>query len=176
MKILIETTLQDLFLLAVEDDKTVAKIHIKDLVKKADELPLAFENLLTDANIDINDVEGFYITTGPGSFMGCRTALIFVKAICQMTKTKLYHASTFSLISKNEDGTYFIDAKGNTFYKAEIKKGNIQLSLVSEGTQTEINYDDIIENPNKYLKLFSEATDLLSLEPIYLKEPRVGGE
>lgn len=176
MKILIETTLQDLFLLAIDKGKTVAKIHVNDLVKKADELPNAFDLLLKEANAKISDVESFYITTGPGSFMGCRTALIFVKAICQITKINLYHASTFSLISKNIDGTYFIDAKGNTFYKAIIENGNIRFSMSSEGVQSEISYEDIVENPEEYLKLFSKADDILHVDPIYLKEPRVGGE
>lgn len=176
MKVLIDTSNPDLFLSLIDGDKTLSYIHIKDLVKKADELPSAYAALLEKANVKTSDIKSFYITTGPGSFMGSRSALVFARTICQITKASLYTASSFAFVSAMQDGVYFIDAKGNSFYKAFISSGEIQMSLVPEGKPTEINYDQIIENPSKYLYGFSIEKDLLKAEAIYLKQPKVGGE
>ncbi len=176
MKVLIDTTLPDLFLLAVKDQQTVASIHVKNLLKKADELPSAFGSLLKKANIKTTDIKEFYITTGPGSFMGSRTAIVFVKTLCLMTKAKLYHASTFALVAGNQNGNYFIDARGNQFYKAKVKNGKMTISVEKEGVVSAIDYQKITSQPNEYLDLFEAVKDILMLEPIYLKDPRIGGE
>ena len=176
MKVLIDTSNPDLFLSLIDGDKTLSYIHIKDLVKKADELPSQYNQMLSNANVKTSQVKEFYITTGPGSFMGSRSALVFAKTICQITNAKLFTANTFEFISASKDGVYFIDAKGNSFYKAFISSGEIEMSLVNEGVATKINYEDIIENPSKYLSAFSRENNILEAKPVYLKDPKVGGE
>lgn len=176
MKILIDTSLPDLFLSVIKDDKTLTYIHKKDLVKKANELPEDFSQLLQQASVKATDIKEVFVTIGPGAFMGVRTALVFAKTFCLMTKAKLYVASSFTLVSKNKDGEYFIDAKGGKFYKAKITNSNIEFALENEGEVSKIDYDQIIEKPNEYLTHFKKAKNILDLEPIYLKDPRIGGE
>lgn len=176
MKILIDTSLPDMYLSIIKDDKTLFYIHKENLVKKANELPDDFAMLLKHANAKPSDIKAIYVTVGPGAFMGVRTALIFAKTFCLMTGAKLFAASSFALVSGMKNGEYYIDAKGGQFYKAKIVDGTHEYSLVGKGEVSQIDYVEIKENPNKYLALFDEVKDILSFEPIYLKDPRIGGE
>lgn len=176
MKILIETSLPDFLLMSVRGDKTSSFILKEGLVKKANELPGDFTLLLEHEKATAKDVKEVYVTVGPGAFMGVRTALIFAKTFCIMTGAKLFVASSFALMSKGLPGEYFIDAKGSQFYKADVTEKESKYSLVNDGEVSSIDYDDIYANPSEYLALFEEVKDILSFEPIYLKDPRIGGE
>ncbi len=173
MKLLIDTSLKNLFITIVKDGKTIAFIN-ETIQKKADRLPFAFEEILKEANISTKDIKEFYVTSGPGSFMGARTALTFIRTICQLTNAKLFVGDTLSFISGGTPGTYFIDAKSEKSYQGVVNRTTI-ISLEDFQEDSIVPYEDMIANPEKYLSTFLES-DPIYAKPSYFKDPQIGGK
>ncbi len=173
-KILIETSLSDLLIILIKDIKVMDYVHKKDLIKKSEMLPRYFAKLLNKHNLNTKDIQQFYITIGPGSFMGARVSLVFVRTICQITKASLFTTSSLLFISGGKDGKYYVDAKSNQSYEGIVKKQKITINLTNFKPNTIINYQNIIDDIDQYLVLFDEQQNLLHVKPLYLKDPKVG--
>ncbi len=173
-KVLIETSLPDLLIVLIKDDNLIDFVHESNLVKKSEQLPVLFTNLLNKYQIKIDQINAFYITLGPGSFMGARVALMFARTICQITNCQLFTTSSLHFISQNHDGTYYVDAKSGQSYQGIVTNNQIKISLQSFHVSTKIDYQQIINNIDQYLPLFSLQKNILQIKPFYLKEPQVG--
>ena len=173
MKLLIDTSLKTLFLSIIEDDKTVSFFQ-EEIQKKADALPTVFKDLLNDANIKTKAIKEIYVTTGPGSFMGARTALTFVRTITQITGAQLFVANTLSFISGGVKGTYYIDAKSSKSYRGIVGE-TTEVSLVDFVADSLVDYSQVIASPKQYLSTFKKV-DPIDAFPTYFKDPRIGGE
>ncbi|RTZ68288.1 MAG: hypothetical protein DSZ21_02045 [Tenericutes bacterium] len=165
MKLLIDTTGKDLFVSLIKGDKTLSYLHYPLLQKKSDALPKVIKKLL--GNYSLKNVDEYFIVKGPGSFMGLRAGLIFGLTAAIINDKKIFTLDSLNFISKGKSGTYFRDASGNNSY--EYKNGKYK---IIEGTfESEYPFQDIIDNPLEYLSLFKEDK---TLDPNYIKEPRVG--
>ena len=173
MKLLIDTSLKTMFLSLIKDGKTIS-FYKETIQKKADALPNVFKELIVNAKIDVKDIKEIYVTTGPGSFMGARTALTFVRTISQITGAALYAADTLSFISGSQKGEYYIDAKSGQSYKGVFDGENMSISLVDFKEDSIVDYPAIIDTPKAYLSTFKK-TSPLECFPTYFKEPRIGG-
>lgn len=173
-KVLIETSLNDLLIILIKNSTTIGYVHKQNLVKKSETLPNDFAKLLSDHHLQTKDIEQFYITLGPGSFMGARVSLVFVRTICQITLAELWTTSSLMFISGGHDGKYYIDAKSNQSYEGIVTDGQINIQLTSYNNHSVVNYQMIIDNVQDYLQLFSKETNLLNIKPLYLKSPKVG--
>ena len=174
MKLLIDTSLKTMFLSLIDGEKTIS-FYKETIQKKADALPVVFAELLEKADINANDIKEIYVTTGPGSFMGSRTALTFVRTIAQITGAKLYATDTLSFISGSIKGEYFIDAKSGQSYKGVFDGENMSVSLAEFKEDSIVDYSSMIDTPKQYLSTFKKV-DPLKVFPTYFKEPRIGGE
>lgn len=173
-KILINTALDDLLLIAIENEKTIDLIHIKNLVKKADNLKNEFDNLLKKVNWSINDISSFYVIKGPGSFMGVRVGLLFARTIAQILNIKIYTLDSLSFISKNKPGEYSIDAKSGEVFSLIIDENSSKTFSTKKGSEyTSQNISTIIQDLPSILDCFQEVENLDSVEPLYMKEPKV---
>ncbi|WKX02423.1 tRNA (adenosine(37)-N6)-threonylcarbamoyltransferase complex dimerization subunit type 1 TsaB [Candidatus Mycoplasma mahonii] len=173
MKLLIDTSLKTLFMSIIDGGETLT--FIKEMVKKkADRLPGAFSELLLKARIKTKDIKEIYVTNGPGSFMGVRTALTFVRTIAQINGTKIFVADTLSFISGGTKGTYYIDARSDKSYKG-VLDSKMSITLISFRDDSVVDYNEIINKPNKYLDVFKER-NVLEVKPNYIKSPRIGRE
>ncbi len=176
MKIIIDTSNKDLFVSLIKNDKTIRYLLIKDLVKKADALPQVFLDVLQD--VKTKDITDFYITLGPGSFTGARTALVFARSICQITNANLHTTSSIQLIAGPIGAKdIYIDARSKMSYYAQVINGTLQgkIQLVPFQMSTPQSFEKLISNPKIYLKLFKHETDILKVHPYYIKEVRIGG-
>ena len=172
MKLLIDTSLPKMLLVLFQDTKVLFHF-LSDEKKKADILPKIFQKMLTDKNIKTSDINEFYVTIGPGSFMGSRTALTFIRTICQITNAKFFVAKTLDFIGAKSNTKIFVDAKSDQSYMFDPKTK--QTSIVNYEQDTTINYDDIIQNIQDYLINFKEK-DPNYEKAFYLKNPRIGGK
>lgn len=69
----------------------------KKVFSHAELITTEFETLLKDHNLKLQDLEGFLITHGPGSFTGLRVGLNFVKSLGYSLDLPIY--STDTLVS-----------------------------------------------------------------------------
>ncbi|MCP4336898.1 MAG: hypothetical protein GY679_03590 [Mycoplasma sp.] len=175
MKIIIDTSNKHLFILLIKNGKNISYKLIKDLVKKADALPKVFLEVL--GKYKTKDIKEFYITIGPGSFTGSRTALVFVRSICQITKAKIFVTSSIQLIAGPKgEKEIFIDARSNMSYYGIVLNGKLKnpIKIIPFKPSTNYNYDELIKSPNEYLVLFNEVKNILELKPLYIKKPNIG--
>lgn len=171
MKLLIDTSLPKMLLILFKGNEIIFSFTSDDK-KKADLLPKIFNKMLNNCKITTSDINEFYVTKGPGSFMGSRTALTFVRTICQITKAKLFLANTLEFIGAKSENNIFVDAKNKQSYMFDpISK---ETTLVVYETNSKINYEDILKNVNDYLLPFKEVNPDKA-KTFYLKDPRIGG-
>lgn len=170
MKLLIETCLDDLYLALIKNGKTLVYIREENLLKKSDELPIAFKKLIDDQGIKVKDITDIYVTKGPGSFMGVRAGLIFASTIAQVTGAKLHTCDTLFFASKGAR-EFWVDAKGRESYYFDPKA--YQTKLVEGYHESFVDYEDIFNHPESYLVLFEE-TKAAEVQANYMKEPSVG--
>ena len=94
-------------------------------------MPLA-ESLLSATQIDLNQIDGFAISSGPGSFTGLRIGISAVKGMAAADKKPCVGVSTLLAMAHNYIDTDCIicavmDARCNQVYNAlfRIKEGTI---------------------------------------------------
>ncbi|AZZ65783.1 tRNA (adenosine(37)-N6)-threonylcarbamoyltransferase complex ATPase subunit type 1 TsaE [Metamycoplasma phocicerebrale] len=181
----IETSLEDFFVAILEDDRVIDYVIKKDLIKKTDYFFNVLDDILNRNNLDINNIDEIYTTTGPGSFTGARLGFSYARTNAQVQpkvannfiKLKLSPTYELFFIQKQEN-TVYIKANKYKSYKINKLKNKIEIEIIdaSEEFLDKFNYNDFIENPKKYLKAFKESNNLLSEELVYASEPQIGGQ
>lgn len=175
MKLIIDTSYDDLYLAIVDENYSlINKVHEKNLVKKSDVLITKISNLLTEGHFCIESIKEIYVTKGPGSFMGSRTGLLFAKTISLIKKTKLFVASSFTLLFDENTSPAFLDAKGGFKYKREIFENTEKLELVKADQISNFSYVSFEKNIKETLSKFKEEKDVCSVKTVYLKDPQIG--
>lgn len=177
-KIIADTSTQDFFMAIIHNEKCMDYILIKNLVKKTDVLPKHFKNLLKKNNIDVNNIDQYYCTNGPGSFTGSRATFIFFKILCMLNKKTLFLSSSLQFIAKaNGRQKVVVDARSNMQYVCIFKNkkpiGEIKL-LINDDKLSKFSIEDFLNNTNKYLSNFKQASNILDTKVNYIKEPTIG--
>ena len=170
MDILIETCLNDLYILLFNNYQVSDRILIKNLREKSDHLPIKFEELLSKNKLKINQINRFFVTNGPGSFMGIRAGLLFSQTLAGVFGKKIFTCSTLHFLQSIQIKPVFIDARGDFFYtlinnKISLQQGNFKPTIV--------NYDLVEKNLSKILKNFQEV-NAFDDNTLYVKKPRIG--
>ncbi len=117
-------------------------------------LPLV-ENVLENAKLTIDDIDGFTVAVGPGSYTGLRIGISAVKAMCFAQNKKCIGISTLEALAYNcvcFKGTIvaLMHARPNIAYYGIYKSDGITL--------TQIN-DDSISDLDKINDIISEIED-----------------
>lgn len=127
-------------------------------------LPL-FKDLLTENNIDVNDIDEIVAVYGPGSFTGIRIGLSMVK-ILSYTKnipTKLISSLEAYLVSSNiEDNklAYIEDAKGAYLLAFNKENEVILKEQYIEDYEELIKKYNIVENTLDINKIFEYSKNI----------------
>lgn len=105
------------------DDKLITKKIDNEVTHSEKLLPL-IDNCLKELNININDIDIFACTIGPGSFTGIRIGIATLKAFAKVNNTDIFAISTLDVLaySKISDNSNYlvslIDAKNDrTYYR-----------------------------------------------------------
>lgn len=172
MKLFIETCLPDLFVgILDENSQFLDHEHHKKMQKKSDNLADVIARLLEKNKINIKDIKQIYVTEGPGSFMGVRAGLLFATTLAQVLGVDLFTTNSLRLISHGEKKKIYLDAKSNQSYSYTYPNKNVKLVPYEEDTP--MNYELLLSNPEKYLKVFT-LSDASVVKPLYVKEPKIG--
>jgi tRNA threonylcarbamoyl adenosine modification protein YeaZ len=175
MKLLIDTVNEDLFLSIIENNRTLAFIHLEKYKHKSEILPSIYSKLLKKLNISTKNIQEIYVVNGPGSFMGIRAGLVFSKTLALVTNIKLYSLDNLSFISMGKEGKYYIDAKGGKSYIGTLENQKMKIEIGEFKQNSFINYKNLIDNPEIYLQKFKKVKNILKFKENYIKKPQIGG-
>lgn len=121
-----------------EDGKLLGETYLNTgLTHSTTLMPMANE-LLKISNTQLNDVDAFAVSVGPGSFTGLRIAVSSVKGMAAALDKKCIAVSTLEAMAHNLPliGTYTIccvmDARCKQFYNALFRVENGVISRLCE--------------------------------------------
>ena len=116
----------------LENDKLIASAYTNVKLTHSQTLMPMIEGALSSSKTDINEIDGFAISSGPGSFTGIRIGISAVKGLAAVKKTPCVAVSTLFAMAQNYSDTDCIvcsvmDARCNQLYNAifDIENGEI---------------------------------------------------
>ncbi len=133
MKILaVECSATPASVAVLENGKLLASSFVNVKLTHSQTLMSMIETTLLSAKLSINDIDGFAISSGPGSFTGIRIGISAVKGIAAAKKTPCAAVSTLLAMAENYSDTDCIvcavmDARCSQLYNAifDIENGKI---------------------------------------------------
>jgi tRNA threonylcarbamoyladenosine biosynthesis protein TsaB len=100
MRILaVDTATQTGSVAVLEDDTLVAEVQVTSSKTHAKRIMCAVDCTLRMAGIEVGEVDGFAVTTGPGSFTGLRIGISAVKGLAFATGKPVTGVSTLDALS-----------------------------------------------------------------------------
>jgi len=81
--------------------RVLALLSVSSRVTHSRRLLVAIDRLLSDSGIAREEIQGFAVGLGPGSFTGLRIGLATVKGLAAAAKKPLYGVSTLDVIAAN---------------------------------------------------------------------------
>ncbi len=99
-------------------------------------LPMV-EDILKNSNLTINDIDGFAVSSGPGSFTGIRIGISLIKGLAAPRNLPCVPISTleamaYNLIDKNCIACAVMDARCNQLYNALFRIENGVITRLCE--------------------------------------------
>ena len=99
----------------------------------------AIDQVLKDANVDINNIDCFAVATGPGSFTGIRIGIAVIKGFLSAKKTNCIAVNSFEQIAyniKDNDFIVLLDSGNIEHYYAIFKDKKV--TEMGHGTMEKI--------------------------------------
>lgn len=116
----------------VEQGRVIASSYINVKLTHSQTMLPMIKQMLESAMLSLNDIDGFAINSGPGSFTGIRIGISAIKGLAAPENKPCYEVSTLESIAENFrsfDCTLcaVMDARCNQVYNAifKIEKGEI---------------------------------------------------
>ena len=122
----------------IKDDKILAEINLNDKKQHSVILMHLIDSILKEYEIDINDIDAFIISRGPGSFTGLRIGMATLKGLAFASKKPLISVSTLDALAYNSISFQGIicpimDALRDNIYTCLYKNENNNLTpLIKE--------------------------------------------
>ena len=122
----------------IKDDKILAEINLNDKKQHSVILMRLIDSILKEYEIDINDIDAFIISRGPGSFTGLRIGMATLKGLAFASKKPLISVYTLDALAYNSISFQGIicpimDALRDNIYTCLYKNENNNLTpLIKE--------------------------------------------
>ena len=154
----------------LEDDKLIASAYTNVKLTHSQTLMPMIQGALSSSKTDINEIDGFAISAGPGSFTGIRIGISAVKGLAAVKKTPCVAVSTLFAMAQNYSDTDCIicavmDARCNQLYNAifDIENGEItrlceDRALMCDELLEEIK--NISQSPDKCVIIVGDGADI----------------
>lgn len=128
----------------IDDDRLLGEITFNYKKQHSTILMPMIDNLLTNLNLDIESIDGFVVSKGPGSFTGLRIGLATIKGLCQATNKPFVSICTLDALAYNMAYTTgiicpILDALRDNVYTALYTFENNELKRLSEHMVISIN-------------------------------------
>lgn len=121
----------------IEDDKLLGEITFNYKKQHSVILMTIIDNLLKNINKTINDIDGFVVSKGPGSFTGLRIGMATIKGLSQGTNKPFVSISSLDALAYNlayTDGIIcpILNALRGNVYTALYSFNNNKLERLTE--------------------------------------------
>lgn len=198
MKTLTISTIDNNIIIILQSNLDIIDTKIISTNNKHAELTLInIENILIKNNIWYNDINCFSVVNGPGSFLGLKVAVSFIKAVlCVYKRVKLITNNVFEIISQNKkynyifleagiDGFYIYDRDNDSYFYSKrdaFKISPKKIILTNSNIIVDFlkSYNTIIENMNirnivnlNYYKYINKIFSNEDIKPLYIRDPQI---
>lgn len=131
------------------------------------------ENLLKDCNLTVNDIDGYVVSKGPGSFTGLRIGMATIKGLSFGSSKPYISISTldalaYSLINFKGIICPIMDALRENVYTGLYKNSNGQLESIIEPTPMDI--DELVATLKEQNEDVIFTGDAVSKHKDYIEE------
>lgn len=154
----------------LDDYKLIAQSFSNVKLTHSQTLMPMIENLLSASKININDIDGFAISNGPGSFTGVRIGISAVKGLAAAKKLPCVGVSTLLAMAQNYSDTDCIvcsvmDARCNQFYNALFDVTDSKITRICEdrallGNELLEEIASLSQNSDKPIIIVGDGADL----------------
>lgn len=139
----------------MKDDKLLGEITLNDKKEHSVILMTIIENLLSNNNINIDDIDGYVVSKGPGSFTGLRIGMATIKGLSFGSNKPYVSISSLDALAlsvANFDGIIcpIMDALRNSVYTS-LYKGQSTANISCCNESDNINVKS--ELPNSLEKI-----------------------
>ncbi|NMM65389.1 tRNA (adenosine(37)-N6)-threonylcarbamoyltransferase complex dimerization subunit type 1 TsaB [Clostridium sp. P21] len=136
----------------IENDKLLGEITLNYKKQHSILIMSMIDKLLKNLKIDINSLDGFVVSKGPGSFTGLRIGVSTIKGLSQGTSKPFLGVSSLDALAYNLAYTEgiicpIIDALRNNVYTGLYHFVNNELKLIDD--YKIISIDDLISTINE---------------------------
>ena len=186
----VDTTTKNASVAIKTNDKVICDNISNEITHSEKLLPL-IDASLKEADLNIKDIDKYFVLNGPGSFTGIRIGLASIKAFSMISKKEIFSISSLTLIAlkeylelNTEDEKHIlssIDARNNRIYYELFKvykDKNTQKvlfeSIINENNDDEtIAIEHVIEkfseiNNDKVKELYFSGESIDKLKEIWI--------
>jgi tRNA threonylcarbamoyladenosine biosynthesis protein TsaB len=112
----------------VDNDQVMGEYSLNSPITHSERLMSCVDRLLADTKITLEEIEGFSITLGPGSFTGLRIGISAVKGLAFATGRPVVGVSTLEALALNvysspHEVCPILDARKKEVYAARFRSG-----------------------------------------------------
>jgi tRNA threonylcarbamoyladenosine biosynthesis protein TsaB len=146
----------------LKDGIVLTEILWQPRVSHSSELPFQLQQICNRASVDLDQIDSFAVTLGPGSFTGLRIGLSFIKGLALPQRKPVVGISTLlALAASVSEGRFvcpLMDAKRDQIYGAVYEKGETYSLCLEESAQAP---DFFLREVQKQLSKFENPIALL---------------
>ncbi|MBS7525771.1 tRNA (adenosine(37)-N6)-threonylcarbamoyltransferase complex dimerization subunit type 1 TsaB [Fusibacter paucivorans] len=168
MKLLgIDTSTQTASVAIFENGNILGEMLLNTPLTHSQKLMPMVESLMAQLSLKIKDLDGYYVTTGPGSFTGVRIGVSTVKAFAQAHQKPIVTMSSTALLALGNlqhEGIIvsLLDAKRENVYGGIYRSDGTELETVYEGIATLAEVHQMLETDfsAERILIVGEATSI----------------
>ena len=166
----------------LEDDKILGSFFINTALTHSQTLVPMIDAVVKNTSTDLNTIDAFAVSAGPGSFTGVRIGVAAIKGLAMPLNKPCISVSTlesmpYNIISENCIAVCVMDARCSQVYNAlfEIKNGEVQRLCEDRALSIDDLAEDLKQYKNKLILVgdgaelcynsFKEKNDNISLAP-----------
>ncbi|ATZ18951.1 tRNA N6-adenosine(37)-N6-threonylcarbamoyltransferase complex dimerization subunit TsaB [Williamsoniiplasma somnilux] len=177
MNLFIDTSNWQLIYILEKDNKIIDSLNIQNLTKISDLAMSELKKFLKKNSLKIQEIENFYVTTGPGSYTGVRVGLTMVKTF--LTLNYNYNVFTINSLKFQTEGAKsaisILDARGNKSYFAIY---NETKTIISETVLSNLEIENLLKEHSdlpffKDYKNLNYCNAFLNLKPFFIKAKKL---
>ena len=186
----IDTSHRFLLVALIRDDQLIDQVQLECFKHQSEYLIPQVSELLERHQLEVNDIDSWVVTRGPGSYTGVRIGMTMVKVIGSIMKKNVYTLSTLQLYAGLKDTYVIMDARARRVYTGRYCNGqplfedtvmtNEEMARIIEAGDPVIgdlhlfdredSYDDLAEHFLQLKPYWQKVENVDLMAPVYLKD------
>lgn len=145
MKILaVDTTSLTATAAVVDSGKLLGEITINNKLTHSQTMMPMIEDLLSKLDLSVTDIDGFAVSSGPGSFTGIKIGISSMSALAYTVKKPIVGVPTLDVLAMNacfanDLVVPLINARNHQVYAAVYKTDNFEMARISDFWADDLN-------------------------------------